>query len=125
MPATSLIGNTYGRLTVVSLGSLPRTWQCRCSCGREELVTVHHTNLTRKQGPSRSCGCLRREVQRVTDHTRKARARVRSLSQQSLRSLCKQEDVDYKQVHYQMSKGFSYMEAVGNCKSKGRVFTGV
>lgn len=56
-----LVGNTYGRLTVLrsagrsNAGS--RLWLCRCSCGIETVV--HSGALT--QGHTKSCGCLRHE----------------------------------------------------------------
>lgn len=57
----TLIGQVFGRLTVVSsAGSNPRgnrMWRCRCSCGGE---TVTITNLLRS-GHTQSCGCLQRE----------------------------------------------------------------
>lgn len=60
----------------------------------------------------------------MRDHTRKGRARIRSISQQrqSLRSLCQQEDVDYKQVWIRMNRGEGFLEAVCYCKSMGYTF---
>jgi len=54
------IGEVYGDLTVIGLGSiLPsrhRTWICLCICGTE--IEVVYSSLT--QGRSKSCGCSRR-----------------------------------------------------------------
>jgi hypothetical protein len=56
------IGNTYGYLTVMEEG--PRsadnraTWVCKCKCGN--LITV--TGKSLRQGHTKSCGCLKREV---------------------------------------------------------------
>jgi len=65
MPALrDLMGQTFGRITVVSL--LPERskngktqWRCRCSCG-EWAPCVIGTDLT--TGNTRSCGCLQKEV---------------------------------------------------------------
>ena len=56
-----LTGEVFGRLTVV--GSLPRgsgpsVMRCRCECGK--VVDVLASSL--KNGSTKSCGCLQREV---------------------------------------------------------------
>lgn len=71
---TNLIGNRYGRLTVVdvaddsvsSSGYHTVRWKCLCDCGTE--VIVRGKCLT--QGVTKSCGCLRREQlsKRVSKH---------------------------------------------------------
>lgn len=58
-----LIGNTYGRLTVISkLPSVPNChdswWLCQCSCGNESSVRT--TSL--KMGDTKSCGCYSTEL---------------------------------------------------------------
>lgn len=61
----NLIGNTYGRLTVVDTaedlvsasGYHTVMWKCRCECG--ELVTVRGKSL--KGGVTKSCGCFQRD----------------------------------------------------------------
>lgn len=58
-----MTGITYGRLTVLGYAGKrsaePRTyWYCRCDCGTVKVICGH--NL--KQGTSRSCGCLQREL---------------------------------------------------------------
>ena len=59
----NLVGNVYGRLTVLSLarrGTDERKyyyWLCRCSCGKEKVI---HQELLRS-GRTRSCGCLLRD----------------------------------------------------------------
>lgn len=62
MPARKdLIGQQFGRLTVLSLGRYEhrrRYWVCRCSCGTEKEVSAPallHAGV-------QSCGCLQREV---------------------------------------------------------------
>lgn len=61
MKAKSLIGETFGRLTVVE--QLPTKdgramWHCVCECGGTNDVA----SCTLKAGLTRSCGCLRREM---------------------------------------------------------------
>jgi len=56
----NLVGNVYGRLTVLSLarrGTDDRKyyyWLCRCNCGVEKVI---HQELLRS-GRTKSCGCL-------------------------------------------------------------------
>ena len=70
-----LRGHRYGRLTIAEnakpiivrpdLGtSLPRAcWPCTCDCGATLIVPSN--SLRRKNGGTRSCGCLRDDVRRV------------------------------------------------------------
>jgi hypothetical protein len=78
MPALkSLIGNKYGRLTVIERaedvvytnGRKRVAWKCRCECG--QLCVVDSFCLT--GGKTKSCGCLRIEktVERSTKHNGK------------------------------------------------------
>lgn len=56
-----LVGQSYGRLTVLEKGSKSGTqykWLCQCSCGSQPFE-VHGNSL--RQGVTQSCGCLRRE----------------------------------------------------------------
>ena len=60
----------FGRLTVVS--RVPRNegghaiWKCRCDCGSERKITSDKL----RSGNTRSCGCLKTELQklRLTTH---------------------------------------------------------
>lgn len=59
-----LMGKKFGRLTVI--GMAPKTgrktfWICQCDCGN--IKTVRSDSL--KAGLIRSCGCLKREQDRV------------------------------------------------------------
>lgn len=54
-----LVGQTFGRLTVLSLAYRQESnrqyyWLCRCSCGTECVVLGNHL----KDGHTQSCGCL-------------------------------------------------------------------
>lgn len=56
----NLVGEKYGRLSVVALDRLQNHktyWKCVCDCGLTVVVTGN--NLS--SGNTKSCGCLRRE----------------------------------------------------------------
>jgi hypothetical protein len=56
----SLLGNKYGRLTVIEelkSDTTQKLWRCRCDCGKE--IKAHSYTLT--SGHTQSCGCLRSE----------------------------------------------------------------
>lgn len=58
-----LTGQRFGRLLVISLYSLGKggsKWNCLCDCGN--YTTPFATSL--KEGTSKSCGCLKSELQR-------------------------------------------------------------
>lgn len=65
----ALIGKRFSRLTVLGFdnghGSKAKTI-CHCDCGNETSVLVYHL----KDGKTKSCGCLQREVsiKRLTKH---------------------------------------------------------
>lgn len=55
-------GNTYGRLSVISMAGKDKRgqcqWMCHCSCGKDKIVKGDRL----RQGLTKSCGCLRREL---------------------------------------------------------------
>lgn len=54
-------GNVYGRLTVISFSHMNRNvsfWSARCECG----VIKTYRGAMLKNGHTKSCGCLRREL---------------------------------------------------------------
>lgn len=57
----SMVGLTFGRLTVISRGAYVKDqhthWTCRCACGN--IREVDGPNL--RKGLSQSCGCLRND----------------------------------------------------------------
>ena len=54
-----LCGQRFGRLTVLELTPLrPVHFRCRCDCG----AIVNVLSMLLRDGRTRSCGCLRREV---------------------------------------------------------------
>lgn len=69
--AKDITGMRFGRLIAVTLmNPLPNSngllWMCKCDCGRYKAVRVGKL----REGKTRSCGCLRREllVARMTTH---------------------------------------------------------
>ena len=63
-----LTGKKFGRLTVIKRvedlvtenNNRFTRWLCECECGNE--VIVHGSALTREERPTRSCGCLQRDI---------------------------------------------------------------
>lgn len=61
-----LVGRRFGRLTVVANEGLlcktsnHRYWRCECSCGSGIFTIVQGSGL--KNGTTKSCGCLKREI---------------------------------------------------------------
>lgn len=72
MIVLNLVGDVYGRLTVLSLSERPasksegKVYLCQCECGT--LVETFSNRL--RQGKVKSCGCLSRElfIARSTTH---------------------------------------------------------
>ena len=69
MSATNIkIGDIFGRLEVISKTD-KRTkcgavyWNCRCSCGSGIIKTV--TSASLRNGHTKSCGCLKRELDSI------------------------------------------------------------
>ncbi len=60
-------GETYGRLTVISLVSRGKhnRWLCLCDCGNKKEVDGNHL----VSGATSSCGCLRKELTSVRQKT--------------------------------------------------------
>ena len=62
-----LTGQKFGRLTVIAYDGLinkKARWQCKCECGK--FLTITSEQL--RNGESRSCGCLQKEIARK-NHT--------------------------------------------------------
>lgn len=64
----NLIGQTFGRLSVISESDKKRkgrtAWLCRCSCGNTNIVTTHDLQI----GSTRSCGCLKHDNKSQSTH---------------------------------------------------------
>lgn len=61
-----ITGNKYGRLTVIQQDEKRKNnqinWKCVCDCGKKDVI-VKGANL--KNGRTKSCGCLQRELASV------------------------------------------------------------
>lgn len=66
-------GKKFGRWTVLSQGSAPLLWLCRCDCPAATEKQVNKKNL--KAGKSTSCGCLQKELVATLATRRKPAAR--------------------------------------------------
>lgn len=54
-----LIGKQFGKLLVIGNASRKGYVLCKCECGTQKEVRA--TNLTKKNMPTLSCGCIRKE----------------------------------------------------------------
>lgn len=52
------IGNRFGKLTVIDFDG--RYAICKCECGN--IKSIRKTSLTIKNCPTRSCGCIQKQV---------------------------------------------------------------
>ena len=81
-PKVDLAGRRFGRLTVIAVSDERRRgrlmWDCLCDCGATKQVETHLL----RSGQTRSCGCLRRDVNnaRFTTHGRSGSPEYRMLS---------------------------------------------
>lgn len=69
-PLIDISGRRYGRLVVVSRGRKGQGrsyWLCRCDCGAEKEIAAS----TLKNGNTKSCGCLNKEVASSQNQIRK------------------------------------------------------
>ena len=66
----NLIGQKFGRLTVIKLDRIEKTkdhrvyWLCKCICGNTK--SIRKDGLI--SGMVKSCGCLMKEISRVNQH---------------------------------------------------------
>ena len=76
-PAINLIGQVFGRLTVIERAENAKDghaqWLCQCECGKTTIVS---SNVLKK-GNTKSCGCLNREVA-----SQKAKTQYKDLTNQ-------------------------------------------
>lgn len=65
MKRINLIGNRYGRLTVINYSHSSSQgctyWVCKCDCGDEKVIC----GIGLRGGLTQSCGCLRKEITAV------------------------------------------------------------
>lgn len=68
-PKRDLVGMTFGRLVVIKQvedyvapnGKHYARWLCKCGCPDGTQIEVNGVDLTRKDRPTQSCGCLRKD----------------------------------------------------------------
>lgn len=90
MPKMTLVGQTYGRWTVLSEAQQRgrhRYWICRCECGTESEVA--HGQL--RSGRSKSCGCWKKEERKnrvVHGHHRRGKRSTEYRIWDSMRQRC-------------------------------------
>jgi hypothetical protein len=69
-----MIGIQFGRLIVIEkaqdyiepkTGRHRKQWLCQCECGNQKVVLEN--SLTKKKRPTRSCGCLRSEIEDLSN----------------------------------------------------------
>jgi 5-methylcytosine-specific restriction endonuclease McrA len=95
MPLIDITGRRFGRWTVVArdlTSTGPPRWLCRCDCGTEK---IQNGQAVRSQ-TSKSCGCLKRELEEaksITLEEQKIRrsARAKTKAQSAVRKTQKQE----------------------------------
>ena len=91
-----LTGKIVGRLTVIRcLGPLPPSnkvyWECQCSCSAKTNLRSSQINC----GSTKSCGCLAKDVARITNTIRPRTKRRSDFGKK--RGICPIED-DVRQV---------------------------
>ena len=72
MKAKDLLGQKFGRLTVIKEAENKgkhRMWICKCECGKEKII--YQTHIT--TGKTTSCGCFRNEIVSETAKTIKTK----------------------------------------------------
>jgi len=59
-----LTGKKFGRLTIIEYVRTDKgkglLWKCHCECGN--YVNIYRKNLTKKSSPTKSCGCLLKDI---------------------------------------------------------------
>ena len=59
----SLVGQTFGRLLVIGVSERKGYVLCECECGNRKEIIV--TSLTQTKKPTRSCGCIQKEISKT------------------------------------------------------------
>ena len=118
--SNSLIGEVFGRLTVLSRADKPvgvkggdAYWTCRCECGAEVVVM----GKSLKNGSTKSCGCYRHD-KNVKDLTNQRFGKLKVIEQAGLnkegRQLWKCQ-CDCGNIHITNGRNLQF----GICKSCG------
>ena len=89
-----MIGNVYGRLTVVKRApkekNIKPKWECLCECG--EITIVFGYVLRR--GATESCGCLANELSSIRETTHGATRTAEWRSYHAAKNRCQNENND-------------------------------
>lgn len=105
MKSMDLTGHVYGRLTVLARGGgkkrpsgrVDATWICQCECGRMHEVSSKSV----RNGTTRSCGCLMRDLlaerNTVHGHSRRSNTTPEYLTWTGMNRRCR-HDPDYINV---------------------------
>lgn len=77
MKQQTMIGESFGRLTVVSLAEgavhgKKRKWLCKCECGNFTIVNTQKL----RSGHTRSCGCLSRRPENTAQIERHGKSKT-------------------------------------------------
>ncbi|QAT48560.1 hypothetical protein EQM14_01505 [Caproiciproducens sp. NJN-50] len=77
MAPRNLLGNVFGRLTVISKASNnihgKAQWLCKCECGKVKIVLADSLI----SGKTRSCGCLQKEIAPLNNPPKHGMSRTR------------------------------------------------
>ena len=120
-PLLNLVGQKFGRLTVVDRAENDKhkkpMWLCLCDCGNTKIVKGE--KLKRKDGgeslPTRSCGCYRKEV----TSARSATHRLRGAPEYSVWSGMKARCTNPKEQNFEFygGRGITFCERWSSFKS--------
>lgn len=111
--AYNLIGYRSGRLVVKSLAGRTEDgkilWNCDCDCGGSKVVRGQ--SLVRSTLPTRSCGCIARELRRVQHGARRSAREV-----VEDRAVCRYiESANGRGIEFSISKKEALDLLLSNC----------
>lgn len=130
-----LLGQTFGRLTVVaqseSSGEGKTRWLCKCECGNETIVYGRYL----RNGKSKSCGCWRKDYLSASPrikhgHTSGDKAKRHSKTYNSWRGMIQRaNNPNFTQYEYWGGRGIivcerwlffqNFLEDMGENPGKG------
>ena len=97
-----ITGHRYGRLVAVERASSNKhhfaTWLCKCDCGNEVVVVGNHL----RNGNTKSCGCLQRELARESHLLPEGVAAFNTLVR-SMRASAKKRGYEWKLTKKQVA----------------------
>ena len=85
----SLVGNRFGRLTVISFSHRDKHhnyhWLCKCDCGNEKSIA----GFLLKNSNTRSCGCLKNDLLTTHGHATNGKNSREYNSWRTMKQRCK------------------------------------